>query len=278
MIPSPRRIPEPLQNLSDEQRWQIRRRALSRPMGLLTLIVGGGLFAVTLGWWILPLTIVTYLLLVFLATRDPVFQHRALGMELEPAKDTGKTGQRPRREDDLSPERRARWLPRGQTRRRVESALEAYRKSVTAIEGANDTTRAVLEDAVPRLHTTADHLVDVAANREKLAESIREIEEQDDDSTPELEESRQRSLRRLRRELEKADDQIQDTTSDLLSLRLKVAEVSLSESTEARTAAEEIKTSLDQMNAQLDALNEVNAPEDGSNGDPGHEPEGLPPR
>ena len=52
---------------------------------------------------------------------------------------------------DVSPERRARWLPRGETRERVEAALVVYRKVVVAIEESDEVTRAVLDDAVPKL-------------------------------------------------------------------------------------------------------------------------------
>ena len=44
----------------------------------------------------------------------------------------------------------------------MEAALEVYRKVVAAIEASDDVTRAVLDDAVPRLHAAADRLVDVA--------------------------------------------------------------------------------------------------------------------
>jgi hypothetical protein len=250
MIPAPDRRPAPL-SPTPEQRRRIALRALRRPMGLLVLGIGGVLFLTTLELWLLPLTLVTYVVLVLLATRDPLFQRRALGMQEElPVAAPSAT-------QDVSPERRARWLPRGRTREKVDAALDAYRKAVAAIEESNDVTRAVLEDAVPRLHTAADHLVDVAIKREKISESIQEEESRD---TPGREEDRATSLNRLRRELSAADDRIDDTTAELVALRLKVAEVSLSESGAARTAAADIKGSLDQMNAQLDALRETNAP------------------
>ena len=47
---------------------------------------------------------------------------------------------------------------------------------MAAIEDSDDVTRAVLEDAVPRLHAAADRLVDVARGREKADEVARELE------------------------------------------------------------------------------------------------------
>ena len=44
----------------------------------------------------------------------------------------------------------------------MEAALDVYRKVVAAIEDSDDVTRAVLDDAVPKLHAAADRLVDVA--------------------------------------------------------------------------------------------------------------------
>ena len=118
----------------------------------------------------LPLTLATYASLVFLAARDPIFQRKVLGGSEVPA--TSPTAVQSR---DVSPERRARWLPRGETRQKVEAALEVYRKVVAAIEDSDDVTRAVLDDAVPRLHAAADRLVDVAEGREKAAEVAREL-------------------------------------------------------------------------------------------------------
>ena len=106
--------------LSPEARRRVRRAAFLRPGGLLVVVVGTVFFAATLTWWIIPLTLVTYAALVFLAVRDPLFQSRVLeGRERRSMTQPG-----PLREQDVSPERRARWLPRGETRRKVEAALE----------------------------------------------------------------------------------------------------------------------------------------------------------
>src|SRR5918911_51491 len=168
-----RREPErrELGPLSPEERRRITRAAALRPLNVLMLVIGAGIFATTLAWWIPPLTLVTYAGLVLLSVRDPVFGHRVLrGSEGATPRSLGTAGDR-----DVSPERRARWLPRGETREKVEAALVVYRKLVTAIEESDDVTRAVLDDAVPKLNAAADRLVDVAHGRESAAEAIREL-------------------------------------------------------------------------------------------------------
>src|SRR5215210_3301753 len=141
------------------------RAAALRPINLVMLVVGAGIFATTLAWWLLPLTLVTYVSLVFLASRDPIFQRKILGGEVVP-----KTTPHAVESSAVSPERRARWLPRRETRQKVEATLDVYRKVVATIDTSDDVTRAVLEDVIPRLHAAADRLVDVAQGRERAAE------------------------------------------------------------------------------------------------------------
>ncbi|MBA3635087.1 MAG: hypothetical protein H0W57_01510, partial [Rubrobacteraceae bacterium] len=141
------------------------RAAALRPINVMILVIGAGIFVTTLAWWLLPLTLVTYASLAFLAARDPIFQRKVLGGDTVP-KASPNAGEG----SDVSPERRARWLPRGETRQKVEAALDVYRKVVAAIETSDDVTRAVLDDVIPRLHAAADRLVDVAQGREKAAE------------------------------------------------------------------------------------------------------------
>src|SRR3712207_287889 len=155
-------------SFSPEERRRVTRAAALRPINVLMLVIGAGIFATTLAWWIVPLTLVTYAVLVFLSARDPIFGHRVLHESA--ARPTGATEYR-----DVSPERRARWLPRGETREKVEAALVVYRKVVAAIEGSDDVTRAVLGDAVSKLHDTASRLVDVAQGREKAAEALHDL-------------------------------------------------------------------------------------------------------
>src|SRR5215211_2679013 len=55
------------------------RAAALRPINVTMLVIGAGAFATTMAWWLLPLTILTYASLVFLAARDPIFQRKVLG-------------------------------------------------------------------------------------------------------------------------------------------------------------------------------------------------------
>ena len=54
------------------------RAAALRPINVTMLVIGAGAFAITLAWWLPPLTILTYASLVFLAARDPIFQRKVL--------------------------------------------------------------------------------------------------------------------------------------------------------------------------------------------------------
>ncbi len=218
--------------------------AALRPVNLIILVVGAGVFVTTLAWWMLPLTLVTYASLVFLATRDPIFQRKVLGGEELPEASPASV-----ESADVSPERRARWLPRGETRQKVEAALEVYRKVVAAIETSDDVTRTVLEDAIPRLHAAADRLVDVAQGRERAAEVVRNLD-QDTGST-----ARRENLRELENRIDAADAEISTTFQELLDLRAKVVRISIDSENPAR--AYDLNASLDGLNARLDALSEL---------------------
>ena len=237
--------------LSREERRQVTRAAALRPINVLMLVIGAGIFATTLAWWILPLTLVTYVLLVFLSVRDPVFVHRVLHGNEGAARALGTAGGR-----DVSPERRARWLPRGETREKVEAALVVYRKVVAAVEESDDVTRAVLGDAVSKLHATANRLVDVAQGREKAAEAIRDLRQHTRASAQPN--AREESLRGLEDKLRAADAEISDTFDKLLTLRARVARVSIAGSGSDQAAA--LNASLDELNARLEALSDTMTP------------------
>src|SRR3712207_2897269 len=64
--------------LSPAQRRRVTRAAALRPLNVVVLVVGAGFFATTLTWWMMPLTLATYALLVFFAARDPIFARRVL--------------------------------------------------------------------------------------------------------------------------------------------------------------------------------------------------------
>ena len=226
------------------------RAGALRPINVMILVVGAGFFVTTLAWWLLPLTLLTYVSLVFLAARDPVFQRRVLGGATAPEASPNDVESR-----DVSPERRARWLPRGETRQKVEAALDVYRKVVAAIETSDDVTRAVLDDVVPRLHAAADRLVDVARDRERAAEVARDLGEDTGSAAPTT--ARQENLRELQNRISGADAEISDTYQELLDLRAKVVRISIDTENPAR--ANDLNTSLDGLNARLEALSELMA-------------------
>ena len=237
-----RREPEAI---SSQERHRVLRAAALRPINVLMLVIGAGIFATTLAWWIPPLTLVTYAALVFFSARDPGFGRRALG---------GDAVRSPGADRDVSPERRARWLPRGETRQKVEAALVVYRKVVAAIEESDDVTRAVLEDAVPKLHAAANRLVDVAQGREKAAEAISDLRQHTGARSGTREENR----RGLEERLHAADAEISDTFEKLLTLRARVVRVSIEGEASAQATA--FNASLDELNARLEALGDTMSP------------------
>ncbi|MFL6008901.1 MAG: hypothetical protein ACJ73Z_04570 [Rubrobacteraceae bacterium] len=233
--------------LSSAERGRVVRAAALRPLNVVVLAIGAGIFATTLAWWMVPLTLVTYALLVFFASRDPLFARRVLyGRE-----DAGLS--RPTADQDVSPERRARWLPRGETREKVEAALVVYRKVVDAIEESDEVTRAVLDDAVPKLHAAANQLVDVAQRREKAAEVLSDLDLHTAASS-----AREDDSRALRERLRAADAEISDTFDKLLALRSRVVRVSIDSGSLEGAAA--LNASLDELNARLEALGETMTP------------------
>jgi hypothetical protein len=234
--------------ISSQERHRVLRAAALRPINVLMLVIGAGIFATTLAWWIPPLTLVTYAALVFFSARDPVFGQRVLG---------GSAARSPGVSDEgVSPERRARWLPRGEIREKVEAALVVYRKVVTAIEESDDVTRSVLHDAVPKLHAAANRLVDVAQGRERAAEALRELRQHTGLGSG----ARAEDLRGLEDTLRAADAEISDTFEKLLTLRARVVRVSIEGEASAQATA--FNASLDELNVRLEALSDTMSPPD----------------
>jgi hypothetical protein len=241
-----------VERLSPEDRQLVRRAAFLRPMSLLVVVIGGIFFALTLAWWVIPLTLVTYAVLVFLAARDPLFWNYVL--------ERRESGSRMRSEApkdrDISPERRARWLPRGETRQKVEAALEVHRRTMVAIQESGDVAQAVLDDAVPKLDGVAERLVDVAHKREKVAGAIQDLKtrpgapRQDHDA----------NLAELENELRVADAEISGTFEKLLTLRARIVRVSVESGGAAQEAAAKLNADLDEMNLRLDALHSTMSP------------------
>lgn len=245
--PGPPDTPE----LSPEEQGRLARAAALRPMNLIVLAVGIVFFVATMAWWLLGITLATYAALILLGTRDPRLRQRVLGRE-EPAL----LALRP--ETDVPPERRARWLPRGETRRKVEATLVEYRKVVAAIEDSDDVTRTVLGDTVPRLHAAADRLVDLARNRETAAETVRDLRRR---TGPEnsSNSSRAENLRKLEEKMATADAEISATSEDLLDLRARVVRISIDTDDADKAAA--LNASLDELNARLEALGDITSPQ-----------------
>src|SRR5918995_692295 len=227
MEPERRGVPERPAPLSPAERSRVTRAAALRPLNVIVLVIGG----------------------VFFASRDPVFAHRVL----QDDQDTGLPAATADR--DVSPERRARWLARGATREKVEAALIVYRKVVVAIEESDEVTRAVLDDAVPKLHAAADRLVDVAQGREKAAEVLRDLRQHAGASASEAEGG---DVGALQERLRTADAEISDTLERLLALRSRVVRISIESGVPEGVAA--LNSSLDELNARLEALSTTMVP------------------
>ena len=256
------RLPDkgPGDELSREERRRLTLAALRKPMNILVLAVGLGFSLIALSVWVPVLTLLTYATLVFLAVRDPIFQDRVLGGREDAGRPTVP------READASPERRARWLPRGETRQKVEAALEVHRKVLSAIENSDEVTRAVLDDAVPKLRGVADRLVDLAHLREAAAGAIHELEPQAPDDGAETASRDRRELATdlegLRKRVREADAEISGMVDRLLALRAKVVRISLETGDAASSAANGLNSDLDDLNFRLDALQETLSPPD----------------
>ncbi len=239
----------------EERRWRVARAAFLRPMNLLVVVVGGVFFALTLVWWAVPLTLVTYAVLVLLAVRDPLLRESVLrGRDRTP----GTLSRAPHKGRDVSPERRARWLPRGETRQKVEAALEVHQRTVFAIEESGDVVRAALDDALPKLYHATERLVDVAEKRERAAEAIRDLEKTR--TGAEHREYRGAELAELENVLRAADAEISDTFEKLSTLRAQVVRISVESGGAAQDAAAKLNADLDEMNLRLDALRSTRSP------------------
>jgi hypothetical protein len=233
--------------LSPEERRRVTRAAFFRPMGLFVVAIGGVFSALTLSWWVVVLTLATYAALVFLAARDPLFWTHVLeGREYRVETRTAPSG-----DEEVPPERRVRRLPRGETRRKVEEALELHRRTMVAIEESGDVARTVLDDAIPKLHGIAGRLVDVAGRREEVARTIRELEIHT--GTPHRK-NRDADLAGLENELRALDEEISQTVEKLSPLRSRVVRVSVESGGAIQEAAARLNADLDEMNLRLDDL------------------------
>ena len=235
-------------SLSPEEQRRVVRAAALRPLNVLVLVIGAGVFATTLAWWMIALTLLTYAALVLLAARDPSFGRQVLSGREEVRSSTAT-------DRDVSPDRRARWLPRGETREKVEAALVVYRKVVVAIEESDEVTRAVLDDAIPKLHAAANRLVDVAEKREKAAEVLRDLERHHAGTASSAGGD---DAEALRDRVSAADAEISETFDKMLALRSRVVRVSIDSGNPEGAAV--LNASLDDLNARLEALSETMSP------------------
>ncbi len=232
------------------ERRRVIRAAFLRPMSLLVLVIGAVFFAMTLIWWALPLTLATYAALVFLAARDPIFRSRILeGREIRPV---GRS--RLPKGRDVSPERRADRLPHGETRQKVEAALEAHRRALVAIEESDDATRAVLGDVAPKLDRVIERLVDVALMRESVAGEIQDLKTSAAGAKQRDEARGGDLVAELENKLRLADAEVSGASEKLSTLRARVVRVSTESGGAARGATARLNEDLDEVNLRLDAL------------------------
>jgi hypothetical protein len=234
--------------LAPEEQRRIMRRALLRPMGLFVIVIGGAFSALTLSWWVVVLTLVTYAALVLLAARDPLFW----AYVLEGREYRVETRLAPFRDEESPPERCVRRLPHGETRRKVEQALELHRRTMVAVEESDDVTRTVLADTIPKLRGVAGRLVDVAERREEMARWTRDPESHAS-GVPQRED-RGADPAGIENELRAADEEISRTVEKLSILRSRIVRISVESESAAQEAAAMLNADLDEMNLCLDAL------------------------
>lgn len=201
-----------------------RRRwfALLRPWPVIVLLVGFVYFAATQALWVPPVTLASYGALVYLAARSPSSQR--------PVKP------RSRAPEGVPPNIRARRLPQGETREKVEAALEGIRRLTIAVEGSGKEAQAVLGDVAPKLERIAQHVVEVAEEREKVAETLRLSGGSAQSSTKTIRE---------------ADAELATTVEQLSTLRAKVLRVSIESSPYMQSAADDFHRDLDTLHHRL---------------------------
>ncbi len=223
------------------------RAALLHPMHLLVAAIGIAFFAMTLAWWVLPLTLVTYLALVYLAANAPLFKRRVLRGRESPS------GTMPILSEGgkASAEQRARKLPDGETRRRVEAALTARNRALIAIENSGEAARVLLQDAPPKLDLLLERLIDVSEKREQVAATVRPPETTQDGPRHV---ARNTPSEQKERELLAMDAQLSDAFEKISALRPRVVRVSTKSGNEAREAASKLIADLDETLRHLDAL------------------------
>ncbi len=224
------------------------RAALLRPMHLLVAAVGIAFFAMSLIWWVLPLTLVTYLALVYLAASSPLFKRRIRGGRDSLSVTAPVLSGR----EKASPEQRARRLPIGETRHKVEAALTARDRALVAIENSGEATRGLLQDVPPKLDLLLERIVDVSEKREQVSATVRTPETNPGD--PRREANNIPPEQEEERELRTMDAQLSDAFEKVSALRPRVVRISIESGDDAREAAGRLITDLDETLRHLDAL------------------------
>lgn len=217
-----------------------------RPWGLIILAIGAFFFAATREWWVVLLTLATYASLVFLATReDDDLGNRLPGDAEDSPPEASERSPRP------SPEQRIRRLPGGETRQRVEAALESHGRVLVAVAASDDATRAALSNTVPKLRGIAGRLIDIAEARERTAEETPTLRSP---GTRPGDTEQAARLAKLAEGLRAADAELSGASEKLAALRTQVVRVSIESGDAAAARATELTNSLDAWNRRLDAL------------------------
>ena len=131
------------------------------------------------------------------------------------------------------------------------TALEVRRRTLIAIEESGAVAKAVLHDAVPKLHRIAERLVDVAQKRERASEAIQELKFSG--SLERREGQSNADFAGLENEVRAAD------------LRARVVRISLEGGGAAQDAAAKLNADLDELNLRLEALRSTMSPPESPN-------------
>ncbi len=233
------------EQLSPEEQRRVTRAALLRPLHLLVAAIGITFTAMTLAWWVLPITLVTYFALVYLAARDPLFQRRILrGREsLSETSPTLSSGEK------TSIKQRIRELSDEEIRRKIEVALTDKDRTLVVIESSDEATRGLLHEAPPKLELLLERLVDLSEKREQIIRSIK--------LTPDglqHEARKAPSKQEGGRELQMIDAQLSDIFEKISALRPRVLRISTESDEAAVELAGGLIADLDEMLKHLKAL------------------------
>ena len=232
--------------LSREEKRRVTRGALLRPLHLLVAAIGIAFSAMTLAWWVLPITLVTYLALVYLAASDPHFKRHILrGPESLTGTSSTLSGG-----GKASIDQRVRRLSDGEIRRKIETALTDRDRALIALESSDETTRGLLQAAPPKLELLLERLVDVSEKREQDTARSPELtsdglQPEARNFSPEQEEER---------ESHTMDAQLSDAFEKISALRPRVIRISTESDDNAMTLADRLIADLDEALRHLEAL------------------------